>query len=152
MNENSLLQIYTLGDLRILCEGKLVKGLRSRKAQALMVYLACTSKTHAREALADIFWSESSPSQSMSNLRDVIHTLRKHLNPFVKINRYSIALNPEAEIWIDVAELDTALATVREGEDTITTERANKLEEALELYQKDFLEGFSSNQARKVGR
>jgi predicted ATPase/DNA-binding SARP family transcriptional activator len=142
MNENSLLQIYTLGDLRILCEGKSVKGLRSRKAQALMVYLACTSKTYARDALAGTFWSESSPSQAMSNLRDVIHTLRKHLNPFVDISRYSIGLNPEAQAWIDVAELDNSLAALRDGDDTITIERANKIEEALDLYQKDFLDGF----------
>jgi predicted ATPase/DNA-binding SARP family transcriptional activator len=142
MNENNLLQIYTLGDLRILCEGKPVKGLRSRKAQALMVYLACTSKPHAREAIADLFWSGSSPSQAMSNLRDVIHALRNHLKPFVDISRYSIGLNPEAEVWIDVAELDASLAILRDAEDNITIERANKIEEALDLYQKDFLDGF----------
>jgi predicted ATPase/DNA-binding SARP family transcriptional activator len=142
MNESEVLKIFTLGDLRILRNEKLMKSIRSRKAQAMMVYLACTSKPHAREVLADIFWSESSPSQAMSNLRDVIHILRKHLSPFVDITRYSIALNPETDVWIDVAELDNTLMSIHEGEETITIETAIKIEEALELYQRDFLEGF----------
>jgi predicted ATPase len=148
MSESGELKIYTLGDLRILRDGKPVKALRSRKAQALMVYLACTSESHAREVLADLFWSESSPSRAMANLRDVIHTLRTHLEPFIDITRYSIAINPEADVWVDAAELEAALASLREGGEIITVESAKKIEVALALYKKDFLEGFYLRGAR----
>lgn len=142
MSESGDLIIYTLGDLQILRDGKPVRSLRSRKAQAMIVYLACTSKSHPREVLADLFWGESSQVRAMSNLRDVIHVLRTHLEPFLEITRYSVALNLESEVWIDVAELDAALSPIRERGDTITAETAKKIEMALRLYQKDFLEGF----------
>ncbi len=142
MGESKELKIYTLRDFRILRSEKPVEYLRSRKAQALMVYLACTPKSHSREVLADLFWSESSQTRALSNLRDAIHALRTHLEPFIDITRYSIALNPESGVWIDVAELEAALALIRERGDTITAETAIKIEMALKLYQKDFLEGF----------
>jgi predicted ATPase len=142
MGESKELKIYTLRDFRILRGEKPVEYLRSRKAQALMVYLACTSKSHSREVLADLFWSESSQTRALSNLRDAIHALRTHLEPFIDITRYSIALNPESGVWIDVAELESALALNHERGDTITAETAIKIEMALKLYQKDFLEGF----------
>ena len=142
MGESRELKIYTMRDFCILMDGKPVESLRSRKAQALMVYLACTSKSHSREVLADLFWSESSQTRALSNLRDAAHVLRTHLEPFVDITRYSIALNPEAGVWIDVAELEAALALIRGSGNTITAEIAIKIELALNLYQKDFLAGF----------
>ena len=148
MSERGVLKIYTLGDFRILHDGKPVESLRSRKAQAMMVYLASTSKSHSREVLADLFWSESSQARAMSNLRDAVHALRTHLEPFVDITRYSIAVNPESEVWIDVSELDAALALAWESGDIITVETAKKIEVALKLYQKDFLEGFYLRGAR----
>jgi predicted ATPase/DNA-binding SARP family transcriptional activator len=148
MSESEELKIYTLGDLNILRSGKPVKALRSRKAQALLVYLACTSESHAREVLADLFWSESPPSRALSNLRDVIHALRTHLEPFMDITRYSIAINPEVDVWVDAAELEAALTALREGGENITTESEKKIEVALALYKKDFLEGFYLRGAR----
>jgi predicted ATPase/DNA-binding SARP family transcriptional activator len=148
MVEREILQIYALGDLRILRGGKPVRALRSRKAQAMMVYLTASPKSHAREVLADIFWSESSLSQAMSNLRDVIYHLRKHLKPFVDIKRYSITLNPEAAIWMDLVELEAAIAAIQEEGDAISVETAHIFEEALKLYQKDFLDGFYVRGAR----
>lgn len=142
MSERGSLKIYTLGDLHILRDGEPVKSLRSRKAQALLVYLACTAKSHAREVLAGLFWSESPSSRAMSNLRDVTHALRTSVEPYLAITRYSIALNPEAKVWVDVAELDGTLAALREGGETIRKDITRKAEAALALYQKDFLEGF----------
>lgn len=142
MSESRDLEIYTLGGFRIMRGGKLFDSLRSRKAQAMLVYLASTTKSHSREVLADLFWSDSSQTRAMANLRDVIHTLRTHLEPIIDVKRYSIALNPESQVWIDVAELDTALSLIWDDGDTISAETAKELEIALKLYQKDFLEGF----------
>jgi predicted ATPase/DNA-binding SARP family transcriptional activator len=148
MGESEMLQIYALGDLRILKGEKPVRELRSRKAQALLVYLAGTTKSHAREVLADMFWSESSQLQAMSNLRDVLHTLRKYLKPFINITRYSVNLNPEAVVWLDVNELDSVLTIMQADEGDLTAMTAEKLETALALYQSDFLDGFYIRGAR----
>ena len=95
MVDSGLLQIYALGELRFLIDGNPISELRSRKARAMLVYLACTGKSQPREVLADMFWSESSQQQAMSNLRDALSNLRKHLNPFLNISRYSIEFNPD---------------------------------------------------------
>jgi predicted ATPase/DNA-binding SARP family transcriptional activator len=142
MSESRDLKIYTLGDFRILRGGEPFDPLRSRKAQALLIYLASTSESHSREVLANLLWSDSSQTRAMSNLRDVIHALRTHLAPFVDISRYSISLNPESQVWIDVAELETALSLIQDSGGTISAKIANELDTALKLYQKDFLEGF----------
>ena len=148
MGQREMLQIYALGDLRIQLGGELLRDLRSRKAQALLVYLASNAESHAREVLADMFWSESSQLQAMSNLRDVLSSLRKSLDPYVTITRYSVSLNPEAAVYLDVNELDSACTSMQSEEGDLSAETAEKLEIALELYQSDFLSGFHIRSAR----
>ncbi|MEN8240533.1 MAG: BTAD domain-containing putative transcriptional regulator [Chloroflexota bacterium] len=148
MSKSDVLKIFTLGDIRIMRGDQPVDTLRSRKARALLVYLACTAEPQSREGLAELFWSESSPSRAMSNLRDAIHALRTNLEPYLDIGRYSIALNSGADVWIDVTELETALECLRESEDSISADTAERMENALKLYQKDFLEGFYLRGAR----
>ena len=43
------LQINTLGGLSINLDGKPVTGLVSRKTEAILIYLACTRRTHPRK-------------------------------------------------------------------------------------------------------
>jgi predicted ATPase/DNA-binding SARP family transcriptional activator len=148
MGQCEMLQIYALGDLRIQLGGELLRDLRSRKAQALLVYLASNAESHARDVLADMFWSESSQLQAMSNLRDVLSSLRKFLDPYVTITRYSVSLNPEAAVYLDVNELDSACTGLQSEEGDLSEKSAEKLEIALELYQSDFLSGFHIRSAR----
>jgi predicted ATPase/DNA-binding SARP family transcriptional activator len=114
----------------------------------MLVYLASTAKSHAREVLADLFWSESSQLQAMSNLRDVLSSLRKYLDPYLDITRYSVTLNPDAEVWLDVNELESALALIHEGAGDLIAKTVEVLENALGLYQSDFLDGFLVRGAR----
>jgi DNA-binding SARP family transcriptional activator len=129
MEDTSSLKISTLGGLSIRLAGEPVTGLASRKVEALLVYLACTGRTHPREVLAELFWEERAQTQAMANLRVALSSLRKHLEPYVTITREAVALDPEAEIWLDVAELERKLG-------------AGETEEALALYRGDFLAGF----------
>ena len=48
--ENTL-QIHCLGGVRLLLDGEPLPALGSRKAEALLVYLACTRRPQAREVL-----------------------------------------------------------------------------------------------------
>ena len=45
------LEIQTFGGLRLMSSGKDLTHLGSRKAEALLVYLACTGRPQAREVL-----------------------------------------------------------------------------------------------------
>jgi DNA-binding SARP family transcriptional activator len=58
------LEIYTLGGLRLLWDDEPIPDLGSRKAEALLVYLACTGRAQSREVLADLLWDDRSQSQA----------------------------------------------------------------------------------------
>ncbi len=62
---SDVLEITTLGGLSVRSNGKLVTGFVSRKAEALLVYLACTRRQHAREILADLLWDDRSADQAL---------------------------------------------------------------------------------------
>ena len=53
------LEITTFGGVTILHQGEPVTGLASRKAEALLVYVACAARPRPREVLAELaqwFW------------------------------------------------------------------------------------------------
>jgi DNA-binding SARP family transcriptional activator/predicted ATPase len=128
---NGSLEIHTLGGLTIECDGQLIVGFASRKVEALLVYLACTGHAHPREVLAELLWEERSQAQSLSNLRVALASLRQQVGPYVTITRQTVAINPGSAYWLDVAELERNLSAA-----------AAPLEQALSLYQGDFLAGF----------
>ncbi len=63
------LQIYTLGGLTICRNGEPFAAITSRRAQALLVYLAFTAQAHSREYLGEMFWDERSNERALGNMR-----------------------------------------------------------------------------------
>lgn len=124
-----MLEIRTLGGLQLAQGGEAINDLASRKAEALLVYLTVTARPQSREVLADFFWDERSQSQSLANLRTVLSSLRQHLGAYLEITRDYAGINPDAEVWLDLFEFEKRLGAAR-------------LEEAIDLYQGEFLEGF----------
>lgn len=137
-----VLEISTFGGLQLECEGKPVSGLASRKAEALLVFLAVTGRAQRREILADLFWDDRTQAQAASNLRTILSSLRKYLGPYISIDRYTVALNPMGNYWIDAAELESLVADALDRGDPVSPLQASQLEMALGLYQGDFLDGF----------
>src|SRR5258708_17183782 len=105
---SELLDIIALGGLTIRDNGKQVTGFVSRKAEALLVYLACTGREHPREVLADLLWDDRSQKQAMSNLRTVIASLRQQLEPYIDASRTTISLSGAHPL--DVADLAVGLS------------------------------------------
>lgn len=128
-----LLEISTLGGLSIQRGGTPVEGLASRKAEALLVYLACTGQPQPREVLADLLWDDRPQERALSNLRVLLSSLRRELGPFVTITRQTVAFNPDSPHRLDVADLEAGLAA---GDDPA------RQAQALALYRGDFLRGF----------
>jgi DNA-binding SARP family transcriptional activator len=124
-----MLRINTLGGLTITRDGEPVTQLATRKVAALLVYLVCTGRAHPREVLAEFLWEERPPERALGNLRVALTSLRKHLGDYVHITRDTVAINPEAEVRLDVRGLVEYL-------------RAEQIEAAVALYQVEFLQGF----------
>lgn len=138
-NVSAALELFTLGGLSLKLGGEAVSGLASRKAEALLVYLASTQRPHSRDALADLLWDERSQAQAQNNLRVLLSSLRQRLGPHLLITRQTVALNLEAAHWLDAAEMQAHLAAVRQY--GASRDAAVHLEQAVSLYRGDFLEG-----------
>jgi predicted ATPase/DNA-binding SARP family transcriptional activator len=124
-----MLEIKTLGGLSLSEGGRPVTDLQSRKAEALLVYLAAEGGQHSRSVLASLLWPESPQDRAMTSLRVALSALRKRLSPYLDISRSTARIHPQAEIDFDVSNLEQKLT-------------AGQMEQALEIYRGEFLEGF----------
>jgi DNA-binding SARP family transcriptional activator len=112
------LTLKLLGTPQISLDGQLLTQFVSRKAQALLIYIAVTGQPYGREVLADLFWQNMPSSQALKNLRTVLPNLRQLVGSHLIITRQTIEFNQDCAYCLDV------------------------LSEAISQYKGDFLEGF----------
>jgi predicted ATPase/DNA-binding SARP family transcriptional activator len=112
-------------------------SLPTRKAEALVAYLACGQRPFPREELAAFFWSNSDPQQAAANLRKMLSTLRRSLAPYLAFDKQTVALQP-GSYWLDAAEF-TRLTAVADP---------HAWEKAVSLYRGHFLAGFYLRDSR----
>jgi DNA-binding SARP family transcriptional activator len=141
------LQIKTLGRLQISCGDQPVTGLKSRKAIALLVYLAYTAKVHPRTMLAEMFSNDRPEDITRATLRRLLCHLRRVIGPYLATTNDTAAMNPDADYSLDIVEVEKTLriCTADGIITSYTGERIAKLERAVALYQGDFLDGFFVN-------
>lgn len=140
----SSLTLFTLGGLEIRKDDQPLTGLASRKAEALLVYLATEDHAYPREVLADLLWDDRSSTQALSNLRVLLNSLRKHLGEELETSRQSARLRPSRAWRMDSLDFETLLRAEQErnaGLTSLTESGAENLEAALRLYRGDFLQG-----------
>jgi DNA-binding SARP family transcriptional activator len=142
----SELKLFLLGPPRLECDGQLVE-VDTRKATALMSYLAVTDKSHSRDALATLLWPDYDQTHARGALRRTLSALNKALTgDWLEVDRETIGLNPSAPIWLDVAEFQRRLNGCRGQELSGEIGCAgclSLLTEAVTLYRDDFLAGFT---------
>lgn len=142
----SRLKLFLFGPPRVVIDDCQV-SLPRRKIVALLAYLAVTRKRHQRDTLSTMLWPESSQTAARGALRRELYTLTSTLgNAWFHISRESVAIKPDAPIWLDVAEFRSLLVTTsthQHDSDAICTICVANLREAAALYTDDFLVGFS---------
>ena len=140
------LSLFFLGPPRIERDGVQIK-IDTRKAIALLVYLAVTGESHWRDSLVNLLWPDYGQTRGRALLRQNLYNLNKVLpGDWLKIDRESVHLNPGADIWLDVDRFHRLLEEFRthgHSASEVCPSCINPLTEALELYQDDFLSGFS---------
>lgn len=136
----SKIALYLLGQPRLEVDGALV-AVNTRKAIALIAYLAVTGQNHSREALDALLWPDSTPRKARAALRTTLSILKKVLNgEWLVAERKTVGLDDTTDVWVDVVQFRHLLAESR-GDDC--ARQLDPLSRAVELYQGDFMAGFS---------
>jgi len=141
----SRLALYLLGPPRIEHDGVPIK-VDTRKAIALLAYIAVTGESHRRASLINLLWPEYDRTRGRAALRRTLYALRKAFaGDWLDADREEIGLNPSVDIWLDVDQFYRHLAAC-ETHGHLVTEICPAciapLTDAVALYRGDFLSGF----------
>jgi DNA-binding SARP family transcriptional activator len=149
------LHLSLFGKLRVQIGEYELADLDVRKAQELLCYLLLQrNRPHAREALAALFWGDTTTAQSKKYLRQTLWQLQSWLEsqqPGVQAALFTtdpewIYVELQPNVWLDVIEFEAAFASVRETPgQQLTVDQAERLKQVLPLYRGDLLEGWYSD-------
>lgn len=132
-------------------------AIRSRKQLALLVYLASEHQiAHSRETLLALLWPDSPRSSAQNNLRFTLSHLRSlgkklalgglELPPILVTDRYTVQLHPAWVLNADSNHFQQLLEQTRRHDHNSRSQCEacqSSLHQAVQLYQGDFLVGFS---------
>lgn len=145
---SNALSIRLLGNFEIHVDGTAIEKLSYEKGRALLAYLAAQTGWHTREKLAGLLWPGLQREAARNNLRLVLLNLRRSIqdsagtNSIFRANRHALCIRPDALVWFDVARFAAAPTTCTSPTPHRCDECAAQMEQAVELYRGDFLEGF----------
>ena len=109
-----LLEIRLFGTVELRAEGVPLPPLPSARAQSLLGYLLVhRGAAVPRERLAASLWPESTEAQARTNLRHVLHTLRRGLpdaDDHLEVTASTLRWRGTAPFWLDLAAFELLLA------------------------------------------
>ena len=139
------LKIYLLGTIRLERDGQSVE-FDTRKANALLAYLAVTGEPAQRDSLAALLWPENDTSSARAALRRTLSALRKGVGEhFLEASYEHIGLAHSEDIWVDALVFRKLIKDIKKQSllsDADGAEFLEALVQAAELYRGDFLTGF----------
>ncbi len=152
------LQLHLLGPPEVRLGEKLLT-FPTRKTLALLIYLALEGGSQPREHLATLLWPESSSERSYASLRNTLSHLQTTLRQaggqaqtaYLSVTHQTLALNPEANIELDLHTVERAYALARaDRSNRVAVENPasqSLLKSAATCHRGDFLTGFSLGDA-----
>jgi DNA-binding SARP family transcriptional activator len=133
---SATLRIRLLGELDLRRDEVAVPPLGSARAESLLAYLLLHREApQPRQRLAFLLWPDSSDPQARTNLRHLLHNLRRALpdpDRFLEVTQRTLRWRDDAAWWLDVAAFEDAVAR--------TGQAVPALQEAVELYGGDLLQ------------
>ncbi len=126
-----------LGPVDVLEDEQRVRAFESRKALALLCYLAARRQPVSRAHLAELFWSGKTEAQGRANLSWALHNILSRLPGCFQTSRQTIQFQPKTPFWLDILAFE---ADVELGDPAA-------LAAAVALYRDDFMTDFSLDDA-----
>ncbi len=140
------IRIELFGKFRITRVGEVVSTINTNRLKSLLSYLILHGDTpQPREHLAFLLWPDSDEGQARTNLRQLLHHLRRALPNdcgLLEGDNQSVYFRRNPACALDVSEFDAALAAAETSAQCadVTSERLS-LEHAAHLYEDDLLPG-----------
>src|SRR5712692_5752848 len=138
------MRISLFGNLRISFAGQPVTAVNTNRLQSLIAYLILHGDApQPRERLAFVLWPASSESQARTNLRQLLHHLKRALPPecnFLVTNHFTVRWRQDAPCAIDA--VDFLAAIVEAGAARTAQDRPREIQSlttAAQLYEDDLL-------------
>lgn len=149
------LSVRLLGPFEAEADGQRLSGFRSNKVRALLAHLCVEShRSWPRSTIAGLLWPDFPERYAQSNLRNALSNLRKVIGdqtaepPYLHITETNIQFNQSSDCTVDMILFSDLLAKADSKKGVpLDTPEIEKLEEAIALYQGEFLEGFSVDSA-----
>jgi DNA-binding SARP family transcriptional activator len=153
----SHLSLALLGTPKILHAGQVVK-FRSRKEQALLIYLASESGLHSREKIIALLWPDSDEAQGRTTLRRTLADLRSRIEDansqaHLIVERDMLGFDFSSDFVLDLHSIESTYSlaggssilhrTIGAGSSSMILQ----LQHAASVFRGPFLEGFSLNEA-----
>ena len=136
--------ITLLGAPRVEHDGVPVE-VDTRKATALVAYLAVTGRRHTRDALAGLLWPEYNQARSRAALRRTLSSLKEAREEgWLRVDRDGVDLARE-EVLVDVDRFRGLISDCRthgHPEAEVCARCLPPLAEAVALHRDDFMAGF----------
>src|SRR5580700_7450235 len=112
--ESGTMRIKLFGNLRITFEGRPVTAINTNRLRSLIAYLILHGDApQPRERLAFLLWPASSESQARTNLRQLIHHLKRALPAecnMLETAHFDVRWREDATCAIDLVEFQRAIA------------------------------------------
>jgi DNA-binding SARP family transcriptional activator len=136
------MRISLFGNLRISFAGRPVTAVNTNRLQSLIAYLILHGDTpQPREQLAFMLWPASSESQARTNLRQLLHHLKRALPAECNLlvtDHFTVGWRQDALCTIDTVVFQVAIAeaaTARKEKDR--ARETQSLTTAAQLYEDD---------------
>ncbi len=138
------MQIHLFGNLRMSFAGQPVTAINTNRLQSLIAYLILHGDApQPRERLAFILWPASEESQARTNLRQLLHNLKRALPSGCQalvITHLAVRWRQDPPCSIDAVDFQTALAAAASArQDNDRALELQSLTAAAQLYEDDLL-------------
>jgi DNA-binding SARP family transcriptional activator/tetratricopeptide (TPR) repeat protein len=130
-------QLTTFGSFTFTVDGHSTRRPATRKARALLTYLAMNRGVDAaRDRLAEIFWPDVEPQRARDSLSTALHSIRRCIHSGGADADAILITTKSVLAWATETEVDALVFAklVARGDDASD-------QEAMQLYRGDFLEG-----------
>lgn len=139
------LKILLFGSPQIILDDVLIQ-VDTKKAIALLSYIAVEARPIRRDTLAALLYANYDTSRAKGGLRRTLSSARKGLQKeWLSVDSDVIALQTSDELFVDVRQFREKIdmAKKHDSDNGLSVSSAAYLEEAVVLYQEDFMAGFS---------